>query len=99
MKLFYTTRILLLTALLVANLSTSAKAYFDQCDTDAADPSCCKNCGEGDIMNIYFRNCTTLGDPSTCDVTACAVQAPDCGYSDSFNDSCGEGFACGPIAP
>ena len=80
MKLFTSTKVFLLLALLAANLIPS-QTLFALC----GDPNCCKTCGEWGAEEYYNRpGCDSAG--GTCHVVECYSSGPGC--LDTFNDSC-----------
>jgi hypothetical protein len=91
MKLFSATKVLLLTALIVASLSVKARAFYYYC----IDPTCCKLCGNEPLQEFTSRECD-IGTQAVCYVTRCDNYHYGCGYpsvfGQNFNDSCVDGY-------
>lgn len=84
MKLFKTTKLVLLLTLLFANVA-APKLLAGSC----IDPNCCKACGWGYLDASYTRSCTE----GPCYVSYCSTQGPP-PCTDIFNDSCDGGLYC-----
>lgn len=84
MKLFTSTKVFLLLALLAANLIPS-QSLFGQC----IGQNCCKDCGADGVLNLTRRS--GCGTGSGCYVTECYdqwSQGQGCAGQGNFNDSC-----------
>ncbi len=82
MRMYGSTKVLLIFALLLANTGTARRALAYCCN----DASCCKTCGAGSEVTQYQRSCTR----GTCYVTLCFVESSLCGsgYDGNWNDCC-----------
>jgi len=101
MRVFAATKLMVLAALLAANFSLHAsplQVFGEDCSTSST-PSCCKNCGAGEVYGYYWRDCQNPGDQD-CDVTWCHDYSQNCEYSTTgtLNDECfpgsGGDFGC-----
>lgn len=82
MRMFTSTKLLLILALIAANLNPARKASAQSCQ----DPNCCKQCGAISMVYQYTRSCSE----ATCWVTLCTFNSNQCTYgtSDRYNDIC-----------
>jgi hypothetical protein len=82
MRMFTSTKVLLLFALLAVNLGPAKRALAQGCP----DSTCCKTCGAITQENLYQRNCSS----GTCHVTLCGYRSSHgVGCTDNFVDLCG----------
>lgn len=79
MRVFTTTKAVLLATLLAVNLTPAKRALAQ------GDPNCNKTCGELPQGGTATRSCTG----GTCWITSCALHSNYCnGFSDNHNDFC-----------
>lgn len=87
MRIFQSTKIALLIALIIVNLAPLLRV---SAQTGCQPPTCCTNCGDGQVINVFrTNNCSG----STCYLTACSGQETGC--SNNVNQNC-LGWVCPP---
>jgi len=82
MRMFPLTKILMISALITANISPAKRASAQSCP----DPNCCKKCGAISLRYQFTRSCSA----GTCWVTQCSFTSNYCtpGIIETYNDIC-----------
>lgn len=100
MRLYPSTRIILLLALLTANLGPARRA---SAQGGCPDPNCCKTCGAGSELYQFNRNCSGGTYGNICSVTECDLHStgfcqPYYSADDTNVDVCANsvGYFCEP---